>query len=113
MINQFAKDDPRLRAAINRKLYATLPWFGNNKNNNTSFNWSTFADENGLEDIEKLLGKIQTAYKNLEETGNGFALDSDILNAFPELANYLGDAEALKEKLQEIANLQIDPLVTQ
>lgn len=114
MIAQFASDDPELQTAIENKLQSMFDWLGGNKDKTTvAFDWSVFADENGLEDIEKLLGKIQTAYKNLEETGNGFALDSDILNAFPELAGYLNDVDTLKKKLQELSDAQMQPLIDQ
>ena len=112
MIKHFASDDTILQAAIEKKLNSMFEWLDPNYEDKL-FNWSTFADENGLEDIEKLLGKIQTAYKNLEETGNGFALDSDILNAFPELAEHLDDVDALKTKLQELSDAQMQPLIDQ
>lgn len=113
LIAQFASDDPDLRNAIEDKLQSMFDWLGGGNKTTVAFDWSTFADEQGLEDIEKLLGKIQTAYKNLEETGNGFALDSDILSAFPDLAKYLDDAEILKFKLQQLANAQMQPLIDQ
>lgn len=114
LIAQFASNDPDLQKAIEEKLQSMFDWLGGGKDKTTvAFDWSTFADENGLEDIEKLLGKIQTAYKNLEETGNGFALDSDILNAFPELAEYLDDVDTLKTKLQELSDAQMQPLIDQ
>ena len=112
MIKHFASDDTILQAAIEKKLNSMFEWLDPNYMVE-SFDWSAFADENGLEDIEKLLGKIQTAYKNLEETGNGFALDSDILNAFPELAGYLDDVDTLKKKLQELSDAQMQPLIDQ
>lgn len=113
LIAQFASDDPDLRNAIEDKLQSMFDWLGGGNKTTVAFDWATFADENGLEDIEKLLGKIQTAYKNLEETGNGFALDSDILNAFPELAEHLDDVDALKTKLQELSDAQMQPLIDQ
>lgn len=112
MIKHFASDDTVLQAAIEKKLNSMFEWLDPEYEDKT-FDWSAFADENGLEDIEKLLGKIQTAYKNLEETSNGFALDSDILNAFPELAGYLDDVDTLKKKLQELSDAQMQPLIDQ
>ena len=113
MILHFAKDSPDLQKAIEDKLQSMFDWLGGGNKTTVAFDWATFADEQGLEDIEKLLGKLQTAYKNLEETGNGFALDSDILSAFPDLAKYLDDAETLKFKLQQLANAQMQPLIDQ
>jgi len=112
MIKHFASDDTVLQAAIEKKLDDMYEWL-NPENVDFSFDFADFYNQNGLEDIEKLLGKIQTAYKNLEETGNGFALDSDILSAFPDLAKYLDDAETLKFKLQQLANAQMQPLIDQ
>ena len=113
MIAQYAKDDPDLRKAIEDKLASMYTWLGANPTKDiVPFNFSDFYKENGLEDIIKLLGKVQTAYKNIESDPNGFNLDDEVLEEFPELVNYLDDADKLKEKLQELVNVKIEPLIT-
>ena len=115
LVKAFAEDDPDLRKAIEDYYhYNVIPNIkrGNEEVISEGFNFSDFYEENGLEDIIKLLGKVQTAYKNIESDPNGFNLDDEVLKEFPELVNYLDDTDKLKEKLQELVNVKIEPLIT-
>lgn len=106
--DEFAKDDPVLRLAIN-KYYddVVFPSFEeNNKelSENAKFNWSEFYDEQGLEDVEKKLKSLKTAYKSLEENGE---LNKDeqasLLKDYPELLQYIDDPNKLKVAIQSSA----------
>lgn len=108
MKDEFAKDDPVLRLAIN-KYYddVVFPSFEeNNKelSENAKFNWSEFYDEQGLEDVEKKLKSLKTAYKSLEENGE---LNKDeqasLLKDYPELLQYIDDPNKLKVAIQSSA----------
>ena len=105
----FAKDDPQLRLAIN-DYYDDyiLPTFQNNNDElaeKVSFNWSEFYDEQGLEDVEKKLKTLKTAYKSLEENGTlGNDEKSDLLKDYPELLDVIDDPNKLKVALQSSAN---------
>ena len=118
LINEFAKDDPELRQAIEDYYHYTLIPEINRRNHEVEeavepIDLATWLNSDELSDVEKILGKIQTAYKNLAEEGTGFELDDDVLKQFPELAQYLDDTDKLKEKLQEVANTKIQPLLDQ
>lgn len=110
MIESFASDDPQLESAIDEKLSSIFAWLQDGEIVPVKLDLSSFLNSEELADAEKMMGKIQTAYKNIEE---GKALDSEILSNFPELAPYLDDTEKLKEKLQEIGNLQMQPFIDQ
>lgn len=106
--DEFAKDDPALRLAIN-KYYddVVFPSFeANNKelSENAKFDWSEFYDEQGLEDVEKKLKSLKTAYKSLEENGE---LSKDeqasLLKDYPELLQYIDDPEKLKVAIKSSA----------
>lgn len=118
LINEFAKDDPELRQAIEDYYHYNLIPEISRRNKEVEetvepIDLATWLNSDELSDVEKILGKIQTAYKNLAEGGTGFELDDDVLKQFPELAQYLDDADKLKEKLQEVANTKIQPLLDQ
>ena len=70
----------------------------------TPFNWADFYEEQGLEDVEKRLKTLKTAYKSLEEDG---ALNNDdkagLLKDYPELLQYIDDPEKLKVAIKSSA----------
>lgn len=72
--------------------------------NKQPFNWAEFYNEQGLEDIEKKLKSLKTAYKSLEEDG---ALSKDeeasLLKEYPELLQYIDDPDRLKVAIQSSA----------
>lgn len=118
LINEFAKDDPELRQAIEDYYHHNIIPEINRRNKEVKetiepIDLATWLNSDELSDVEKILGKIQTAYKNLAEGGTGFELDDDVLKQFPELAQYLDDTDKLKAKLQEVANTKIQPLLDQ
>ena len=108
MEEEFAKDDPKLRSAIDRYYFdIIIPSFQENNDelvDKVSFNWAEFYDEQGLEDIEKKLKSLKTAYKSLEEDG---ALSKDeeasLLKEYPELLQYIDDPDRLKVAIQSSA----------
>ena len=118
LINAFAKDDPKLRQAIEDYYHYNIIPEISRRNKEVEeivepIDLTTWLNSDELSDVEKILGKIQTAYKNLAEGGTGFELDDDVLKQFPELTQYLDDTDKLKEKLQEVANTKIQPLLDQ
>lgn len=70
----------------------------------TPFNWADFYEEQGLEDIEKRLKTLKTAYKSLAEDGD---LNNDdkagLIKEYPELLQYIDDPERLKVAIQSSA----------
>ena len=106
LIAQFAKDDPTLQQAIEDKLANVLS--PKSKSNIVTFDFGSWYSTSGLDDIEKKLKTLKTAYASISK---GESVDSDLFQTFPELMEFANNPNKLKSAMEDIATEIISPLV--
>lgn len=106
LIAQFAKDDPTLQQAIEDKLANVLS--PKSKSNIVTFDFGSWYSTSGLDDIEKKLKTLKTAYASISK---GESVDSDLFQTFPELMEFANNSNKLKNAMEDIATEIISPLV--
>lgn len=73
------------------------------------FDWADYAEE--LDSITESVNTLSSAYEKLK---NGTMTAEDMIKLFkeyPDLSQYAYDTDLLAEKLQEVANQKVDPLI--
>ena len=73
------------------------------------FDWADYAEE--LDSITESVNTLSSAYEKLK---NGTMTAEDMIKLFkeyPNLSQYAYDTDLLAEKLQEVANQKVDPLI--
>lgn len=77
----------------------------------STFSYSDYKDQ--IDEVTKSISTLSSAYDKLDA---GTATTSDLMSLFdefPDLAQYADDTDNLKTKVQELAQSNVNPLITQ